>query len=494
MMAKDKSTLRFWLRTDRTNKNGSSPVHLVYQIKKDRKYYGVPGISLLFANWDIKEQCAVNVDKRHIKQMIDRVERDLRKCDDDKQREKLQHKIDSLCNSLDNADRLLTGNDVKEVNAQLDKVRKDISNIEKRFELDGMTYNVDKVIEKLLEQTAPKTAKKEQPSINVVDFINAFVKDSTGTHKEGTLKVYTTLANHLSDFEKAKSVRVTFSNIDISMLRSFQSFLATERKRKDEETGKMRVIHAMNNISIAKQISTLKTILNYARSIYKYQVNQDYRDFKVSRKDGNFEVIALTGDELQQIVDVDVSGSKKLEKVKDIFLFSCFTSLRYSDLVDLKWEHINWRKKTIEKNAVKTGQRLLIPLTPQSYAILQKYKQKEAIVPLPMISGQKLNDYIKELAEEAKINTPIEIVREYGKVKKSEMFKKWQVLSIHSGRKTFITDALSRGIAPQDVMSISGHSQWKSFRRYYEVTDQRKMAFMEKAYGAVKEDNKLKAV
>ena len=464
-MAKDKTTLRFWLRTDRANKDGSSPIHLVYQIQGQRKYYAVPDTKLFEVNWNADDQKAVYVDKKTAK--------------------KLAPNIDY--------DKLLTSTDVAEFNSKLEEVKSDVRDVEKRFELDKIAFTPEMVIDGLKHQKQPRTKKKE-PSVNVVDFITSFVKDSSGTHKPGTLKVYTGLANHLSHFEETKGIKITFSNIDIPLLRSFQGFLAVERKRKNEETGKFLVIHAMNNISIAKQISTLKTILNYARSIYKIKVNQDYRDFKVARMDSNFEVIALTGDELEQIANFDVSGSKRLERIKDVFLFSCYTSLRFSDLLDLKWEHINWRKKTIEKNAVKTGQRLLIPLIPQSYAILQKYQQKQAPFPLPMISNQKLNDGIKQLAKDAEINSRVEIVREYGKTKKSETFQKWQILSIHSGRKTFITDALSRGISPQDVMSISGHAQWKSFRRYYEITDKRKHEFMEKAYGSIKEDHKLKAV
>jgi integrase len=462
-MAKDKTTLRFWLRTDRVNKDGTSPIHLIYQIKGDRKYYSVPGVKLFPINWDVQIQKAIFIEKKAAKKKDPSIDINL----------------------------LLTSEDVAEINSKLSKLGKNIADIEKRFELDGAAFDCSMVLQKLKELENPRL-KKEEPSVNIVDFINRFVNDSKGTHKAGTLKVYTGLANHLSDFERSKRLKVTFSNTDILMLRQFQSFMSQSRHRITKDA-KQQDIKPMNNISIAKQISTLKTILNYARTIYKVQVNQDYRDFKVSRRDSDFEVITLTNEEFETLFNMDLSQNKKLDRVRDIFCFSCATGLRFSDLVDLKHEHI--RNNSIKKMAVKTGQRLDIPLNPFSAAILAKHKNRiPPLNPLPMISNQKLNDYIRELGEVAKIDMPIEIVREYGKQKKSITYKKHELLSIHVGRKTFITLSLVRGMAPQNVMALSGHSQWKSFKRYVDVSDQIKKSEMGKAWGAMPDLNKLKAV
>ena len=76
-MAKDKTTLRFWLRTDRPNTDGTSPVHLIYQIKGQRKYFAIPNIKMLPVNWDAKEQRAIYVDRRKIKKIDPPINLDL---------------------------------------------------------------------------------------------------------------------------------------------------------------------------------------------------------------------------------------------------------------------------------------------------------------------------------------------------------------------------------------------------------------------------------
>jgi integrase len=447
-MAKDKTTLRFWLRTDRSNADGSAPVHLVYQIQGQRKYYAVPGTKLFPANWNPADQQAIYIDKKAAKKLAAGIAYDL----------------------------LLTNTEAAEINAKLERVCSDIADVETRFKLDKKTFSPQMVIDALKEVRQPET-KKDKPGVNVIAFILQFVKDSTGTHKPGTLKVYSGLAAHLSAFEKYRNIKITFDSIDIPVLRSFNGFLTDVQK--------------MNNVTAAKQMSTLKTLLNYARTIYKIEVNPDYRDFKVSRKDGEFEVITLTQEEFMAIYNLDLSDNKRLDAIRDVFCFSCATGLRYSDLEQLRREHIR-KDNTIRMTASKTGQKTVIPLNPISYSILLKYKER--LKPLPIISNQKTNDYIKEIGELAGIDTPIEIVRMRGVKKITEVFKKYELLSIHIGRKSFITLSLEKGIAIQEVMSLSGHTTFKAFKRYVDVNDSRKKTVMADAWGKIDVTNKLKAV
>src|SRR5688572_11674688 len=103
-MAKDKTTLRFWLRTDRPNKDGSAPVHLIYQIQGQRKYYALPGTKLFSINWDANKQQAIYLDKKAAKQ-----------------------KDPAFNYSL-----LLSAADVAEINSDLELIKSDIADIEKR--------------------------------------------------------------------------------------------------------------------------------------------------------------------------------------------------------------------------------------------------------------------------------------------------------------------------------------------------------------------------
>lgn len=120
------------------------------------------------------------------------------------------------------------------------------------------------------------------------------------------------------------------------------------------------------------------------------------------------KVIFLTWDELNKLKDYQIPKDKQyLERVRDVFLFCCFTSLRYSDVRNLKRSDV--KSDHIEITTVKTADSLTIELNKYSKAILDKYKDIhfENYMALPVISNQKMNDYLKELGELAEINEPV---------------------------------------------------------------------------------------
>ena len=193
--------------------------------------------------------------------------------------------------------------------------------------------------------------------------------------------------------------------------------------------------------------------------------------------------------ELENIIELDLSNNKRLEKVRDIFLFACATGLRFSDVQQLKREHLDNEFINLVIKKTKTG--LTIPLNTISANILDKYQSLNK--PLPAISNQKVNEYIKEVCEMAGINKQIEIVRFHGKKKVTNTYPKFELISFHNARKTFVTLSLEKGMSAEEVMTISGHEDYKSFKRYVNVTEKRKKVVMLKAWGAPKE-SKLKVV
>jgi integrase len=190
------------------------------------------------------------------------------------------------------------------------------------------------------------------------------------------------------------------------------------------------------------------------------------------------------------LYNFDLSENKKLAQVRDIFCFSCATGFRYSDLKQLKREHI--KADEIILTIIKTGERLMVPLNPYSIGILSKYRQHHS--PLPMISNQKLNDYVKELCLLAGINEPIEIVRSYGIKREAIIYPKHELISLHCGRKTFVTLSLEKGMSAEQVMACTGHRSYQSFKRYINITGKLKKTAMMKAWGGAKVESKLKAV
>jgi integrase len=145
----------------------------------------------------------------------------------------------------------------------------------------------------------------------------------------------------------------------------------------------------------------------------------------------------------------------------------------------LRWENVKGHELRI--TVTKTKEQLTIPLIGYAVDILEKYK--ESAKPLPIISSQNFNIYIKELCKLAGINESIQVVRFNGVKRSVEIFPKYDLISAHVGRKTFCTLSLERGMSAEQVMKISGHSDYRSFQRYVNVTEQIKRDAMYKAWG-----------
>jgi integrase len=124
----------------------------------------------------------------------------------------------------------------------------------------------------------------------------------------------------------------------------------------------------------------------------------------------------------------------------------------------------------------------VIELNRHSRAIIEKYKDVnfKGDKVLPVISNQKMNEYVKELGKLAEINTPIRITQYIGNERIDTTFPKYELLSTHTGRKTFICTALALGIPPHVVMKWTGHSDYKSMKPYIDIADSIKAAAMTK--------------
>lgn len=445
-------TIRFELHTTKSDKDGKAPVRLIYQISGQRKYFNT-GQKMLPESWHKKEQQAVYINKRTAKKLYPAIKYDL----------------------------MLADSEAKDINNDLDDLTKQIAAIEKRFEMDKIAYSAEMVIDKLKADKTP-TTKKEAPSNILFDFIDKYIDDHKATREAGSLSVYRALKKHLQGYQRDTKKKVTFDKIDYSFFQSFQNYLLSLTKKVD---GKLMPL--LNNTTIAKQLSTVKTFLSYAKK-EGVSVSDKYKDFKIKKE--TLEVIALTNEEFETLYYLDLAGNKKLAQVRDVFCFACSTGLRYSDLAQLKREHI--KADEIKLTVKKTKEPLSIPLTPYSTDILKKY---EAIHrPLPVISNQKLNDYVKELCKFAGIIEQVEIVRFRGTKREAITYPKYELIGVHTGRKTFATLSLEKGMSAEEVMTITGHKDYQSFKRYVKVTEQRKKIVMLKAWGGQLNAVKLKAV
>ena len=353
-----------------------------------------------------------------------------------------------------------------EINTDLLRYYTEIQNIFKEFEVQGTMPTTAQVKEAFNSLHSEKREEEQQKPLTFapMEVFGEFIKEC-GTQNgwsDATYEKFAAVRKHLEKFDK----ELTFEALDEPKLTSYVNFL------KDVE--------GLRNTSTMKQIAYLKWFLRW--SFKKgYNQNMAYDSFKPKLKNTPKKVIFLTWEELNRLKDYKIPPTKQyLERVRDVFLFCCFSGLRYSDVYNLKRSDI--KPDHIEVTTVKTADSLIIELNNHSKAILDKYKgvHFEDHKALPVISNQKMNDYLKELGELAEINDPVRETYYKGNERIDTVTPKYALLGTHAGRRTFICNALALGIPAQVVMKWTGHSDYKAMKPYIDIADDVKANAMSK--------------
>jgi integrase len=355
-----------------------------------------------------------------------------------------------------------------EINADLLKYYTDIQEIFKEFEVQD-TIPTPQLLKDSFndrhKQPEPEPEKVEIPqSVMFKKAFKEFIKECGSQNSWGnaTYEKFAAVENHLKNFED----NLSFETLTESKLMEYVNYL--------------RGTLDMRNTTIEKQISYLKWFLRWSTK-KGYNINRAFEEFKPKLKSTKKKVIFLTWKELNQLRECVIPETKKyLERVRDVFLFSCFTGLRHSDIYNLHKSDI--KDNHIEITTIKTADNLIIDLNNHSKSILDKYKDVhfEDDKALPVISNQKMNDYLKELAEIAEINEPVRETYYKGNERIDEVTPKYALLGTHAGRRTFICNALSLGIPPQVVMKWTGHNDYKAMKPYIDIADDIRANAMDK--------------
>lgn len=335
---------------------------------------------------------------------------------------------------------------------------------------------------------------QENAEKSFFDIFDEFTKNM-GAQNLWTPATYTkfgTIRTHLNDFDS----KLSFESISEETMRKFVKY---------------QVGIPLRNTTIAKNIAFVKWFLRWAhqKGYYSGFLHETFKP-KLKGTDGNSkEVIHLTWEELLHVYNfdfintkfylkdglgnfllnesgnkierkLDIESRKTLERVRDVFCFCCFTSLRYSDVAKLKCSDI--KEKYISVVTQKTVDGLKIELNDYTREILERYKDfpfKDDKA-LPVISNQRMNDHLKELGELAEINEPQRIVYFRGSERCEEVYPKYALLTTHCGRRTFIVNALYLGIPVEVVMKWTGHSDYKAMKPYVKIVDALKEREMNK--------------
>ena len=243
-----------------------------------------------------------------------------------------------------------------EINADLLKYYTEIQNVFKEFEVQEAMPTTQQLKDAFNLRMKDTSEDQEDVKISFWEVFDEFVKECGNQNNwtESTYEKFAAVKNHLKEFKED----LTFEYFNEFGLNEYVNFL---RDKKD-----------MRNSTIGKQMGFLKWFLRWSFK-KDYHQNIAYDTFKPKLKTTPKKVIFLTWEELNRLKDYQIPKDKQyLERVRDVFLFCCFTSLRYSDVRNLKRSDV--KSDHIEVTTVKTADSLSIELNKYSKAILEKYK------------------------------------------------------------------------------------------------------------------------
>lgn len=339
----------------------------------------------------------------------------------------------------------------EEIDACLMRITSKLGEILTYAKLNGIDPTVDFV---LLELKKNREYELRPYRIDFFDVLERYIIEKTPHVSADQIKDYRTLRKHLIAFKDYSSQPITFQNLNLIFYNEFMDYLYYKVVKPNGSVG------LLTNTA-GKMIRLLKAFINY--QIMKGVIPLiDLKHFKVVEEES--DTIYLSEKELSVIYQLDLSGDKQLEEIRDIFITGCFTGLRYSDLSTLSPEHIDFENENINLKQRKVHKAVVIPMIDYVPEILKKYDYN-----LPKIPRYIFNERIKELGKKADLRQKIEVVRRKGKEREKKVYEKWEMISSHTCRRSFCTNMYLAGFPAAELMRISGHKSPSAFMRYIKV-------------------------
>lgn len=295
----------------------------------------------------------------------------------------------------------------------------------------------------IYNQYVGKELKKDESVVSYYKSYLAKLKKLIGLQlKESTYNKFFYVGNHLETYVKLdyKKNDIPLDELNEKFLDGFIYYLIVEKQQA--------------------QVTINKTIQRF-RSAIKQSILEGYLDkdpfIYYKPKKTKKEVVFLSTEELK-CLEEHVFQQKKLTLIQDLFIFCCYTGLAYNEMTGLEKRNINvgfdgveW----IEMVREKTQRQISIPLLPKAQAIIEKYTTESNVV-LPIISNQKFNSYLKEIAEIVGIE---------------------KNLTHHTARKTFASTVLLYNDVPMEIVSeLLGHSNMLITQESYGKVVKRKVS------------------
>ena len=333
------------------------------------------------------------------------------------------------------------------------------------------------VINKFYHKEEP-TTQKEPETLN--QYLRRFIVEATnGTrlteedssrYRASTIKNYLSFEVQFHEFcgiyteknrkklEKDKKPlrpkkAISFKDITIDFYKDFVKFFTAKNYSPN---------------TIGRHVKHLKVIMRLAEE-EGLHTNVEYQRKSFKALTEKVENVYLTEAEIKKIYELDLSGLKNLEIIRDVFLCGCHTAQRYSDYSRISKDMIYEEsgRKVIKLTQQKTGEQVIIPIKPELENILKKYDYT-----LPHTWEQKVNEHIKDIAKLAGIKEKVNFEEKKGGLTVKQSLPKNELIKTHTARRSGCTNMYLAGVPPIGIMQISGHKTEREFLFYIKVTKQ----------------------
>lgn len=333
----------------------------------------------------------------------------------------------------------------------------EIFNNRKYHKLSLLPADLKTDFEKIIKPTLfDEPTEEEAQLLTLVGFMNSQIKEITHSKNNNTLKTYKRCRDILESFEKEIWKRkLLFKDIDLDFYLKWKEFII--------------VNYSFRNNSINKHTGIIKLFMGEAADRNLHQ-NFIYRSKKFNTPREEVDSIYLNENEIDTLMNLDLSANERLERVRDLFIIGCRTGLRFSDLANLREENIISDLKYFSIHKIKkTDVSLDIPIHSDVLRILRKYKEKTGKYVPSSISNQKMNDYLKEIGQLAQMDIEIPQVVKIGNKRIQSKSKKYELITCHTARRSFATNEYLAGTPSYEIMAITGHKTEKAFLTYIKI-------------------------
>lgn len=294
-----------------------------------------------------------------------------------------------------------------------------------------------------------------QAERSLFGFFEQIVQERKESRSAATAESYQYALMRLRSYVDARRMALDFQDVDIDFLSAWVAWMRAD---------------GLGPNSVSLYVSRLKTVMAEAldRNLH---TNNAFRSRRFTAETEETENVYLTESEVQALAEVKLPAGN-LAQARDLFLISCYTALRFSDVGKVnadalvRQDGVELLKIEMEKRKGKRGGVVYIPVSPELRAVLDRYGWQLPEMGWPAV----MNIRIRECCRRAGICSPVPGKKKSGKMRVLSTVEKWQVVSWHTARRTFATNnylrAMAAGQSIRPIMEIGGWSKESTFLGY----------------------------